>query len=281
MPRFSAGSLQVTIDPEDGCRVTSMAAGGVELVGLDDDTPGARRSPYHHGIFPMAPFAGRLRHGEFTFREAPHRVPADFEGHAIHGLVCDRPWKTESENVWTCAFDERWPYPGFVRQRLDLDERRLRLDLEVHAADSAWPMPVTAGWHPWLRRRLQLADGSESVGAEVCFDAESVYVLDGDGIPDGERAAPGPGPFDDCFTGLRSAPEVEWPGVGTLEIASGASHLVVYTEPRTAVCVEPQTGPPDAVNLGEAAVVVHGHPLSVWMELRWRPASAGNAESGR
>jgi aldose 1-epimerase len=55
----------------------------------------------------------------------------------------------------------------------------------------------------------------------------------------------------------------------TLTIDSDCSHWVVYNEPDHAVCVEPQSGPPDAVNLGLAAEVVPGRPFIRTMTLRW------------
>jgi aldose 1-epimerase len=120
--------------------------------------------------------------------------------------------------------------------------------------------------------------------AALAFTADRQYRKDEEGIPDGELLQPGPldaGPLDDCFAGLRSAPEIDWPGVGRLAVESDASHLVVYTAPDSALCVEPQTGPPDAPNLGKAMVVAPGAPLSCWMELRWRPAPSGTDGSAR
>jgi aldose 1-epimerase len=60
-----------------------------------------------------------------------------------------------------------------------------------------------------------------------------------------------------------------WPGALELVIASSCDHWVVYDEPADAVCVEPQTGPPDALNLGPA-VVEPERPLVATMEWRWR-----------
>jgi len=44
---------------------------------------------------------------------------------------------------------------------------------------------------------------------------------------------------------------------------------VVFTEPEHAICVEPQSGPPDAVNLDVATVVTPGTPLVVHATFTW------------
>jgi aldose 1-epimerase len=59
---------------------------------------------------------------------------------------------------------------------------------------------------------------------------------------------------------------LEWPGVLRLEITSTCAWWVVYSEPEHAVCVEPQSGPPDAVN-GVPEIVAPGTPLT--HEMRW------------
>ena len=275
MPTLSTGPATAVIDPDDGCRLASLTfadADGLELIGADDRAPAD--SPFHHGAFPMAPWAGRIRHGRFTFDGAAYEVPINFEGHAIHGTVCDRAWTATGDrsHEWRCDLGDRWPFGGHAVQRAELHADRLRLELEVHADDRA--MPATIGWHPWFRREVGGAT------AELAFHAERRYRKDSEGLPDGELERPAPWdgePLDDCYAGLTSTPSITWPGVGRLEIESDASHLVVYTVPASALCVEPQTGPPDAPNLGRATVVEPGRPLTAWMELRWRPAPSGTA----
>jgi aldose 1-epimerase len=274
---LTAGDAVAVMDPADGCRLTSLSfTPGVDVIGRDEEQPTS--SPFHHGCFPMAPFAGRIRHGRFAHEGRTFAVPVNFaDGHAIHGTVCDRPWTpTGADHEWTCELGDRWPFPGHAVHRARLTSRRLRLELEVHADGPS--MPVTLGWHPWFPRTIG------AVAAALRFAAGLQYRKDGEGIPDGHRAPPrGNEPLDDCFTDVdwSSPPSITWPGVGTVEVVSDASHLVVYTAPATALCVEPQTGPPDSPNLGEAAIVTRGAPATAWMELRWRPAPSGTDGSGR
>ncbi len=79
-----------------------------------------------------------------------------------------------------------------------------------------------------------------------------------DGLPDGRRITPPPpGPWDDCFEGITAPTVLEWPGVLRLSIDSDAEYVVVYDEQPGAVCVEPQTAPPNDL----AFMVEPGRPF--------------------
>jgi aldose 1-epimerase len=118
-------------------------------------------------------------------------------------------------------------------------------------------MPATLGWHPWFRRPVELA-----------FAARSMYERDADGMPSGQLVTPPPGPWDDCFTGVDLPPVLRFAGGPTVEISSDCDHWVVYTEPQHALCVEPQSGPPDGFTLAPY-VVEPGAPLVRHMTWRW------------
>ena len=102
-----------------------------------------------------------------------------------------------------------------------------------------------------------------------------MYVRGADGLPTGDLTTPGPHPWDDCFTGLRSAPRLTWPGVLALEIRSNADHWVVYDEPVDGICVEPQTAPPDFPNIAprtvEPGTPVAGHDGMALVDARTEP----------
>jgi hypothetical protein len=130
-----------------------------------------------------------------------------------------------------------------VEQWFTLDEGGLDVSMTLHADE---PQPVSLGWHPWFRRVLEPGGPP----ASLLFEADSMLERDPEGAPTGARIAPPPpGPWDDAFTGLRAGPSLEWPGRLRLEIASSCAWWVVYSTPERAICVEPQSGPPDAANL--------------------------------
>jgi aldose 1-epimerase len=100
-----------------------------------------------------------------------------------------------------------------------------------------------------------------------------MYLRDDEGIPTGELVAPPPRPWDDCFVRPLATPELRYPGL-TVRVESDCDHWVVYDQPSHATCVEPQSGPPDAVNLGLATVLEPGEFLQRSMTVSWLPAGS-------
>lgn len=255
------GGVTLRIDAAAGGRVARLAVDGLDLL-VDGSGPGIL-----WGSFVMAPWAGRIRRGRFMFGGAQYRLPANVTPpHAIHGTVLDRAWSVveadESSAVLACTLGEAWPWPGRVRQTVSLDENRAEFHIEVHADDV--PFPAAAGWHPWFRRQLVRGDL-----VEIGLDASAMLVRDGDGIPSGERVPVPAGPWDDCFDGITWPVTLTWPGALRLAVRADTRYVVVYDEPEKSVCVEPQTGPPDAFTL-EPTVVTPGRPLSAAMTWTWQ-----------
>ncbi|MEE8331706.1 MAG: aldose 1-epimerase [Acidimicrobiia bacterium] len=253
-----AGPARLAIDLDQGARLASLEVFGHELLVTGDaETTG-------WGSYPMAPFAGRVRRGRFDFDGTSHTMPINFDPHAIHGTAFDKPWSIDGPAEFSTDLGPDWPYPGHARQKVALGPEELALTLEVHSDGGR--MPASCGWHPWFRR--QLGTGEPVV---LEFEAEFMEQCDLDGIPSGERVVPPPGPWDDCFGGIRRWPVLTWPGALELRIESSCQFLVVYNERQNAVCVEPQTAPPDALN-HDPFVVEPGRPLVATTTWSWRLA---------
>ena len=270
MPTLSAGPAIVRVDRARGARLTSLIVHGHELlVQPTPGSPGQPTDPLLSGCYPMVPFAGRVRGGRFRWNGAVHELVANHAGHAMHGTAFDRRWLLELADVGYLRLrtDLRpgWPFAGWAIHEVGLTADRLELRLEVHTAGA--PFPATCGWHPWFRRRLEVGG---SLAVEV--DATRWYPRDVDGLPLGViEARPPRGPWDDCFTGLTYPVELTWPGALALSLVSTCDHLVLYDQPRHAICVEPQSGPPDALNHLEWAQLVRpSRPLIAEMSLSWK-----------
>ena len=253
---LEAGSARLEVSPADGGRVSSFRLDGRELIARVDD------GPIWWGSYPMVPFAGRIRRGVFTFRGRRYELPLNMGPHAIHGVVFDRPWEVVSGNELRIRLDAPWPFDGTVTQRFDLEPDRARFTIEL-AADE--PMPASMGWHPWFRRRLDGLDGQ----VELSFEPGRMYERDAEGIATGRLIAPTPPPWDDCFTDLAADPRLSWPGGPELTLSSSCDDWVVFNQRDDALCVEPQTAPPDAPNL-DPTTVEPGEPLVATMDWRWR-----------
>jgi aldose 1-epimerase len=251
---LEAGGVRAVVLPGDGGRLGSVTVDGAELL----ITRGS--GPIDWGSYPMAPWAGRVRHGRFGFAGVEHQLPITMAPHAIHGVVYDRPWVVLGPDTIAIDLDGRWPFRGRVTQRFVVQEDGLEVMMTLEAEE---PMPVVMGWHPWFRRAIG-DEGGPPVG--LAFEAESMLVRDSEGIPTGARVPPPEGPWDDAFTGVRAAPVLEWPECLRLELTSSCPWWVVYSMPEAAICVEPQSGPPDALN-GEPEVVRPGAPMI--HRMRW------------
>jgi aldose 1-epimerase len=260
---LEAGEARVVLDAQAGGRIAALSVAGLDLlVGRPSEASGDEAADaLRWGLYPMAPWAGRVRGGRFRFAGEEHALPLGMPPHAIHGTVFDRPWSHEGRGRIGIDLGPDWPWAGHARQEVTLAPDALTLRLSVESAGARFP--ASLGWHPWFRRRL-----ARGALLELAVQAESMWRRDADGIPTGERVTPPPGPWDDCFTDVAQPVELVWPGALRLALFSSAPCWVVYDEPAHAVCVEPQTAPPDALNT-EPAIVEPGAPLVADFTLRW------------
>ncbi|MFF8957974.1 aldose 1-epimerase [Streptomyces sp. NPDC014894] len=254
--RLAASDVELTVDPRHGCRIGSLTVGGVELL----------RQGERYGSFPMAPWCGRVENGRFRNGAETRQLPLNAAPHAIHGTVRDIPWRTArtgpAEAAFTCDLAEPWPYPGRVTQLFELTGDSLTLTMGVEAFGESFP--AQAGWHPWFLRNL----GGED--ARIDFRPEWQEERGEDHLPTGRRIPPRPGPWDDCF-GMPDGVEatITWPGQLELTVTSRAEWVVIYDEQPGAICVEPQSGPPNGLNT-HPRLVTQIDPLEVSTTWTWR-----------
>jgi galactose mutarotase-like enzyme len=258
--RLSAPDAEVTVLPDDGARLSSLRVGGTELLVQGEK----------FGSFVMVPWAGRTGRGEFRNGGRRHRLPLNAGEHAIHGTVRHQPWEVADRSAdgravsLVCDLGEPWPYPGRVTQLVELaeDGGGLTLTLGVEAAGDSFP--AQAGWHPWFRRRLR------DDGSDVKIDFAPAFQLEREGaLATTREIEPKPGPWDDCFA-MPDGVDVtlDWPGDLRLAVTSRAEWVVVYDEQAHAVCVEPQSGPPNGLNT-HPRLVTPIDPLEVTTTWRW------------
>lgn len=244
------------------------------------------------GSFPMAPWAGRLRHGRFTYEnqavaldlnhqdssgvgggriDPPLPAPvgevteasAAWQQHAIHGTTFQRPWFVDQSASDQCEIHcpintvGGWPFAGVARQSIRVEVDSIHFTLSIESASDA-SFPAALGWHPWFVKPSRL-DAAPT----------SMYLRDAIGLPTGDLIAPPDGPWDDCFLNdepVRLVYEREVAPIIT--VTSDCDHLVLFDAPDHATCVEPQSGPPDAPNV-RREVVSPGSPLRRTMTWSW------------
>ncbi|WP_282703166.1 aldose 1-epimerase [Streptomyces sp. CC219B] len=232
---LTAGTAELTVSPALGGRVSALRVDGRDLLRQGD----------RYGCFPMVPWCGRIRDGRFLDGAAVRQMPLNSPPHAIHGTARDGAWRTArttaDEAVITYDLVDPWPHPARVTQVIALTEDAVTLTAAVETYEDSFPAQI--GWHPWFNRNL----GGEDV--QLDFTPAWQEERGDDHLPTGNRVDPKPGPWDDCF-GMPDGVDVTltWPGQLLLKVTSPEQWVVVYDEQEAAVCVEPQTGPPNGLN---------------------------------
>ncbi|MFC0598484.1 aldose 1-epimerase [Streptomyces palmae] len=256
--RLSAGDAELTVLPDNGCRIGSLRVGGTELL----------RQGASFGSFPMVPWCGRVALGMFRNGAERHQLPINHPPHAIHGTGRDTAWRIAQAEADTASFTydlaEPWPYPGRVTQVFELTPDALTLSMGVETVGDSFP--AQAGWHPWFLRNL----GRGGSDVRIDFSADWQEERGEDHLPTGRRIDPLPGPWDDCF-GMPDGVDVTltWPGELELKITSRSEWVVVYDMQPEAVCVEPQSGPPNGLNT-LPRLVTPIDPLEISTTWHWR-----------
>ncbi|MGW2027091.1 aldose epimerase family protein [Streptomyces decoyicus] len=268
--RLAAGDTELTVHPDNGCRIASLRVGGTELL----------RQGAKYGCFPMVPWCGRIEHGQFRNGAEVHQMPLNAAPHAIHGTGRNLRWRTARSSATEAVFTydladpaAPWPYPGRVTQLVELAADGGSLTLTMGVETTGDSFPAQAGWHPWFLRNL--GEGGEDVRLD--FAPEWQEERGDDHLPTGRRTVPQPGPWDDCFgmpQGVGAT--LTWPGRLELKVASRAEWVVVYDEQEAAVCVEPQSGPPNGLNT-LPRLVTPIDPLEISTTWSWRSLAQDTA----
>jgi aldose 1-epimerase len=251
---LESGDAVAEISPVDGGRIARLTIGQFDLLVTIDGSSG----PLSWGSYPMVPWAGRLRHGRFEHAGRAVEMPIDMPPHAIHGTGYTSAWEVLDQGLDFAELEVAldWPLGGRAHQHVQLTPGALVCVLTAVAGHES--MPVTLGWHPWF---VKPASDHLRFGAYYPCDAEQ--------IPTGELAPPPPRPWDHCFVEPELPLELAYPHGLRVTVESDCDHWVVYDQPAHATCVEPQSGPPDALNMGTAQVLQPGEMLQRTMTVRW------------
>lgn len=263
---LTAGPAQVIIDLQAGARIASWRVHGLELL----EQRAADNHPFGWGSYAMVPFAGRIRNAKLAFDGKTYDLPTNMGDHAIHGIGFDRPWTllsaTNTMAIVGLRLSEPWPFAGTVTHLFQLSNDRLIQQMSVSPSED---QPVTIGWHPWFRRQLE--QGS-ALQLDVDMSNAQKWIRDASGIPTGKLGVVTDRPWDDCFRGVGSI-ALRWPGALTIDVTHDCPDLVIY-DPEHAICIEPQSGPPNSANMpGGGAVTPAGSALEHTVQWRWSMAS--------
>lgn len=274
----SPGSpLSATFEPAAGMLCSSLCDGEQELLdqrrGLDD----YRERGKTMGVPLLYPWANRLAGRELDVAGRRVMLPepgtvigADDHGLPIHGAIPGlMRWAAQRAEPAQVRALLSWegepllavfPFAHTVCYEASLEEAALTITVTVRA-DRGDPVPVSFGFHPYLR----LPDPSRG-GCRISLPPGDHLALDQRSIPTGEREPfparaqmLGTSAWDDGFA-LAQAARFEIGGEqGTLsvELLEGYTYGQVFS-PSTArfICFEPMTAPANALCSGDGLRVL-------------------------
>lgn len=248
--KISAGDITAEIDVTNGGRIASLYVATTSLLVTHAD------SLLDWGLYPMAPYAGRVRNASLDFNNQKFPLRANAAPHSIHGTVFDHPWNVDAHDATSILLStdtgSDWPFAATVTHRIEVSDNKMRCELAITAHET---MPAQLGWHPWFARPRHV---------DTSFN--SMLRRDSDGITTLDRMDPLPPPVDDCFFEPNAWPSL-YIGNYAVEIASDCPYWVRYDAPDGDVCIEPQSGPPNGIN-SKPLILQAGQQFSRWMELR-------------
>lgn len=232
------GDASVDVDLAAGGRIAQIVVRGQPLL-IDPGSVAERAAtPTGWGSYPMAPWAGRIRHGEFRFRDDDHELDLNQQDgsgddperrHAMHGTVFTRPWTVDAQTphavTMHCALSPTtlsptslrnfgWTFGGIARQTIELLDGQLRCDLSIEVDHHHDPHHSEQLRHDQLRpEHLDVGEPLASTAflgeigwhpwfrkpSSVTFHPDAMYERDEIGLPTGRLVDPSPGPWDDCF----------------------------------------------------------------------------------
>lgn len=259
-----------------GAGLRELSVGGVMLT---EPWDGFKPRPFFAGAT-LVPWPNRVRGGRWVLDGVEQQLDVTEPelGHALHGLLADRPFDVERQTASTLSLTATiFPIRGYFfelhyRVHFELTARGIRITQEVRN-ESAKAAPVALGAHPFLRL------GDVPVAELIVSSSASSYLAqDATQIPTGSvptagtdrdlRAGRPVGELylDDCFADLELAEglyrqRLTAPDGRFVELWQdpGFDHVHIFVSRvfpgpdglTTAIAIEPMSGPPDAFNSGD------------------------------
>jgi aldose 1-epimerase len=285
-----SSELSATFLPELGMLGTSLRHRGDELLALPGGLDGYRQGRVT-GLPLLAPWANRLGARRYTavgvdVDLAGLDLHTDEHGLPIHGTLTARPgWEVigADEGSATARFDvgahadllASFPFPHTLTLAVRAEGARLAVATTL-AATGDVAVPVSFGWHPYLRM-----PGASRADLRLGLPARLHLALDGHGLPTGEGWAE---PAEEDPVGERTFDDLyELGDDRRLALAGGRRRLVVGFDegyPYAQVyapageefmCLEPMTAPTNALVTGACPLVTPGATVTARFSLAVEP----------
>lgn len=277
----SEPSVSATISTA-GAALKRLTVGGTDLITI---TTGHELNPYADGLV-MAPWANRIDGGKWKLdgQELQLEINDPSMNNAIHGLVGEAVFEisnqTESSVTLAALIQPTSGYPFNLEISVTYELTSDGIDVKHHAKNlSENAAPFVVGAHPYLQ-----ISGTPTEELEIKSSVRTVDLVNERKIPIGKQDISGSEfditdwrelstcDFDHGFSNLvrdsngRAHHLLRSPSGEVLEIwqSSEMKYAFIFTPdfytnnadetPRTAIAIEPQTGPANAFNSKEGLI---------------------------
>ncbi|MBR3913265.1 MAG: aldose 1-epimerase [Alphaproteobacteria bacterium] len=236
-----------------------------------EDTPKGPDSN-NASMFPMVPFCGRIRGGDFVYFGITRKMQKNQNGIAdpIHGDGWKSVWKVENVSATKITLslahnkeDGGFPFSYNAEIVYELTGNALNVTMSVYNP-GALPMPCGLGIHPFFVKTREV---------ELDFAADTVWSNEADPIFDKPYDTPmtwrfdGGRPlknavFDTCFGGFDGRASILYPDLGisvSITADDQFKHVVLYSpRGKDFFCLEPTSNASNAFNLAANGVIGTG-----------------------
>ena len=254
---ISSGKHKLKIDSIAGGRAIEWFIDDLQILGPKGD------HPLIGGWYLMAPWAGRIRDNQIVYKGSNFPQDVNFQNWAIHGTVAFSEGKIRNQSETSVEIvhetNDKWPVKMEIVQKWSITNNFVKSHVIVSSISGEFPAEI--GWHPWFKRQL-----TKGKPAKFGIEAISQYEKDEKNFTLNKTKSIGVPPFDDAFDVPTGKGFIEWPDALRIDFTSDLDTFVIFDEPADVFCIEPQTGPPDAINQPRH-IVFPGKPLEA--SVKW------------
>lgn len=258
---FKSSSVQVISDL--GCNVNSLILNNQDIIDGNTDKE-TLSSNYLAKSALLIPFPNRIDKGKYIFKGKEYKLPINKkgEGHAIHGLIYDKPFKLVNTKVSKKSTSATFFYEIAKRQfsgypfnllilvTCTLEESHFTISVSATNGSNSI-LPYGIGWHPYLKANKKIDMRTLSIPSRHILEIDRTKKM----IPTGKikrtktfnNALINKQAFDTCFTNLASY-KTQFENI-TLFQDRTMKYLQIYTPPdRQSIAIEPMSCAPNAFN---------------------------------
>ncbi len=267
--------IEVGVVPSCGAALAYFRTKGERLFDVmrpASQTAIGKKDALGMSMFPMIPYAFRIKDGEFTYWGIKRFVPQNHPNFSepLHGDGWRSKWDITAQDKTSLTLslthdketDKGYPFSYKASITYRLKDKTLQVEMNL-TNTGLMPMPCGLGVHPYFNKTPNVTLG---------FKTKNVWYHENDPIDHPYRTPEewsfeqpkelGNEIFDTCFGGFDGSAHIKWPkfSMGVqIDCEESFSHLALFAPYRkNFFCLEPSTMTCNAFNLASKGVVGSG-----------------------